>query len=177
MIYKLNTIIFDGALLKRKFGYDFYKDKYKYSGVVVIFEGKTDIAYDRELFFDEYPRFEDSINICWEIPNLQLNGNILFKKFFLTKITEILSSLGKYEKIVLNKNDSIFITNGKNKNKELNVSLLNNVENMFSLGYIGLDNKLLELNKKEKEELCEKINSSFYEIIDSLTIECVKSYK
>jgi hypothetical protein len=174
MIYNQNKITFDGTLLKQKFGYDFYEDKYKNTGVVVIFRGDMDISYDRDYFFQDYPTFTDSINICWEIPYLGQFGNICFKKLFLYKIKESLEELKFYSKVELNKNDSIFIYKDNKKAKEVNFCLIKQPDNIFSLGYIGLNNTNLCLNDKQINILCEKINSSFYEIIDSSFREMVK---
>ena len=46
MIYTNNKITFNGSLLKSRFGYDFYKEKYKPTGIVVIFDGPINIEYD-----------------------------------------------------------------------------------------------------------------------------------
>jgi hypothetical protein len=174
MIYKQNKITFNGSLLKQKFGYDFYEQNYKPTGVVVIFRGEMDIQFDKDCFFHDYPTFNDSINICWEIPNIGQLGNICFKKLFLYKIKECLHDLNLYTKVELNKNDSIFVHQENKKAKEVNFCMLKQPDNVFSLGYIGLNNEKLSLNDKQIEELNEKINESFYEIIKSISLEVIK---
>jgi hypothetical protein len=174
MIYTKNKINFDGSLLKQKFGYDFYEEKYKNTGVVVIFRGKMDISYDRDYFFNEYPIFEDSINICWEIPYMGQLGNVCFKKLFLYRIKEAIEELKFYSKVEITTDDIIFISKDGKKSKEVNFCLLKQPDNVFSLGYIGLNNANMGLNDKQIEVLSEKINKSFYQIIDSSFLNMVK---
>jgi hypothetical protein len=174
MIYKQNKITFNGSLLKQKFGYDFYEEKYKNTGVVVIFRGDMNISFDREHFFHDYPTFKDSINICWEIPNISQLGNVCFKKLFLYKIKECLENLNIYTNIEKTKKDSILVSKENKKAKEINFCMLKQPDNVFSLGYIGLNNESLLLNDKQIDDLCEKINESFYEIIESSFLEMIK---
>jgi hypothetical protein len=174
MIYKQNKITFNGSLLKQKFGYDFYEKDYKPNGVVVIFRGDMNIQFDKDYFFHDYPTFNDSINICWEIPNLGQLGNICFKKLFLNKIKNNLQDLNVYTKVELNENDSIFVYQENKKTKEVNFSMLKQPDNVFSLGYIGLNNGKLLLNDKQIDDLSKKIDESFYEIIKSISLELVK---
>ena len=174
MIYKQNKITFDGTLLKQKFGYDFYEEKYKNTGVVVIFRGDMNISFDRDYFFNDYPTFTDSINICWEIPYIGQLGNIVFKKLFLYKIKQSLEELDFYSKVEIDVNDSIFVYRDNKKAKEVNFSLLKQPDNVFSLGYIGLNNTNLDLNDKQIDILSENINQSFYKIIDSSFLEIIK---
>jgi len=155
MIYTNNKITFNGSLLKSRFGYDFYKEKYKPTGIVVIFDGPINIEYDELVFNQVYPVIEESINICWEIPNLNLLGNNFFKQLFLSKIKEY-----------LNINDNI---------DDYFVSLTRETEPNLSLGFIGLNLSLLNINKLKKEEVCSMIDSIFYELTQTAFIDKIKT--
>jgi hypothetical protein len=133
------------------------------------------ISYDKDYFFNEYPVYSDSINICWEIPNLDHFGNIFFKKLFLYKIKESLYDLNIYSKTELDENDLIFVYKEDKKSKEINFCLVKKPDGVFSLGYIGLNNSNLCLNDKDLNTLCQKINDSFYQIINSSFKEFIKN--
>jgi len=174
MIYKKNKINFNGSLLKQRFGYDFYEQNYRKTGVVVIFRGDMNISFDRDYFFNEYPSFNDSINICWELPNIGQIGNVYFKKLFSYKIKECLEELNTYKKVELGEDDTIKVHTEDEQTKEINFSLLRQVDNVFSLGYIGLDIETLLLNDKQVDDLCENIEKSFYKIVESSFLELIK---
>jgi hypothetical protein len=175
MIYNLNKITFDGCLLKQRFAYDFYKNDYKPTGVVVIFNGPVKISYDLFHFMKEYPSFDDSINICWEIPNLTSCGNIFFKKLFLLRIKEELQKTNLYKNVQLDKNDSIFITYDNDKTKEINLCILKQPETDFSMGFIGLNMKYLGFNVKEREDFCKSVNDVFYELTVGSFLDKIKT--
>ena len=175
MIYKLNKITFDGGLLKQKFAYDFYKENYKPTGVVIIFDGSVSISYDFPHFMQDYPRFENSINICWEIPNINSLGNCFFKKLFLLKIKEELIKLNLFKSVDLNKNDSILIRFDDNKTKEINICLLKQPEQNICLGFIGLDAKSLKFNEKQKEDFSKILNDIFYELTNSTFLDTIRT--
>lgn len=155
MIYTNNKITFNGSLLKNRFGYDFYKEKYKPTGVVVIFEGSINIEYDEIVYNQVYPVIEESINICWEIPSLNLLGNNFFKQLLLLKIKEYLD-------IKDNINDYV-------------VSLTREPENNLSLGFIGLNCSKLELDKQKKDNLCSMIDTNFYELTQLAFLDKIKT--
>jgi hypothetical protein len=85
-----------------------------------------------------------------------------------------LENLNIYTNIEKTKKDSILVSKENKKAKEINFCMLKQPDNVFSLGYIGLNNESLLLNDKQIDDLCEKINESFYEIIESSFLEMIK---
>lgn len=169
MIHDKGPINYDGTLLKQKFGYDFYQDKYNPNGIIVIAYGPMSIGYDGTFFLNDYSSFDDAIHICWEIPNLNLRGNSFFKQIFSSKIYEELKALNNIEDLFLTDDYNISIKNvlSLNLNKVTDVGTV--------LGYIGLDNSVLNLLEKDKEDFSKKIEKHFYNLMQLSFIDSIKT--
>jgi hypothetical protein len=169
MIHDKGPINYDGMLLKQKFGYDFYQEKYNPNGVIVIAYGPMNIGYDGIYFLNDYPTFEDAIHICWEIPNLNLKGNSFFKQIFTLKIYEEIKNLNKIDKLCLTEDYSI------NMEDSLSLNLNKVTDGGTVLGYIGLNNSVLNLLEKDKTEFSEKIEKHFYSLTQLSFIDTIKT--
>jgi hypothetical protein len=168
MIHDKGPINYDGTLLKQKFGYDFYNEKYNPQGIVVVAYGPTDIGYDAVYFLNDYPRFEDAIHVCWEIPNINLKGNSFFKQIFITKIYEEVKKI--VDDVVLTEDFDI-----KQKDTSILLSLNKIVDGDTVLGYIGIDNTSLNLIENNKKQFSEKIENIFYNLLKVSFIDTIKT--
>lgn len=175
MIYENNNIIYNGNLLKSKFGYDFYKEKYKSTGVVVIFNGSLNIDYDELIFNHNYEQYEESINICWEIPNLNSIGNSFFKTLFLLKIAEQIKKTDIFSNVDVKNNNIISVYDKNNKYDDISVSLIRQAENNISLGYIGINSYIFNLSEKQNHDFCSSVNKIFYELTENCFIDTIKT--
>lgn len=169
MIHNKGPINYDGTLLKQKFGYDFYQEKYNPNGIIVIAYGPLNIGYDETFFLNDYPSFEDAIHICWEIPNLNLRGNSFFKQIFTCKIYEEIKKINNLEEVFLTDEYSISMKNiiSLNLNKVTDTGTV--------LGYIGMDNSVLNLLENNKDEFSKKIEKHFYNLIQLSFIDSIKT--
>lgn len=173
MIHTNGPINYDGLLLKQKFGFDFYKEKYNPNGIVVIAYGPLNIGYDATYFLNDYPSFEDAIHICWEIPNLNLKGNSFFKQVFITKIYEELKKITDIKDLKITKDFNLVIK--KNEDNLLSVNINKETESNIVLGYLGLDNKTFNLVEKTKKDFSEQIEKIFYELLNVSFIDTIKT--
>lgn len=169
MIHDKGPINYDGTLLKQKFGFDFYQEKYNPNGIVVIAYGSTNIGYDGTFFLNDYPTFDDAIHICWEIPNLNSKGNAFFKQLLLIKIFEKIQHIKN-----LKLDDSFNIINTET-NDAISLNLNKQTDGNVALGYVGLDNTILNVLEKDKKEFSEKIEKQFYNLLNVAFIDTIKT--
>lgn len=95
MIIK-NLKKYDGSLIHKRFAYEYFRKKTLPIGNIVAFRGEMDVTTNlidsEDLLNNDYIHSEDSINFCWEIPNLDSFGAVAFQRLFNTYIANILSS-------------------------------------------------------------------------------------
>lgn len=142
---------FDGSLIQNKFALRFFGTNALRIGNLLIFDVKS----DKTIF-------------AWEIPDISIMSNILFKKLFIVNLTNILSK--EFDKnLFIDVNDNIYekgyddsdgiLTPYENK---LSTVVLNNRIISTALGYIEID-RLVE-SKKEIEKV-------FYDLLDNCFLE------
>jgi len=188
MIYKNNKINYDGSLIHKRFGYEFYRKDYNPSGVVVIFRGNMDVTTNlidlEDKINDDYIHSEDAINICWEIPSMSPLGAVFFQRLFINYVAQTIQKMRGFFDIKV-EGDDIMIKQDQNDDyKKASVSITKVVDGDIALGHLGLNIIAgsyapsfafsLNLNDKEVEELSQKINDVFYDTIKDCFIATTK---
>jgi len=73
------------SFIKERFAYKFFKEKVHPTGNIVSFRCATDIMLP---VTNDRIRSYDAIHFCWEIPNVQAFGGVVFQRHFLSFIGE-----------------------------------------------------------------------------------------
>lgn len=88
---------FDGTFLRKRFAYDFFKDKTQSIGNIIAFRAPISVdvknLVDKENIIREEGLYaDDAVNFCIEIPNISLFAGVCFQRLFNTCIGNMLAS-------------------------------------------------------------------------------------
>ncbi len=139
--------VYDGKLIHDRFAYKFFRKNVSPAGNIVAFRApmyvKEELIDLEDTLSNDFIHSQDSINFCWEIPNLCPLGAVSFQRLFNTAIGNILSNIiGK--PIIVDGDDLMvqdeFLGNDKKVRSEgkVSVSITYSKENI-ALGHTGIN--------------------------------------
>jgi hypothetical protein len=139
--------VYDGKLIHDRFAYKFFRKNVSPAGNIVAFRApmyvKDELIDLEDTLSNDFIHSQDSINFCWEIPNLCPLGAVSFQRLFNTAIGNILSNIiGK--PIIVDGDDLMvqdeFLGNDKKVRSEgkVSVSITYSKENI-ALGHTGIN--------------------------------------
>ena len=139
--------VYDGNLIHNRFAYEYFRKNVSPYGNIVAFRAPMyvkDALIDLEdTLSDDYIHSQDSINFCWEIPNLCPLGAVSFQRLFNTAIANLLAAI--IQKPISVEGDDLmvqdeFVGNDKKVRKagKVSVSITYSKDNV-SLGHTGIN--------------------------------------
>jgi len=89
--------VYDGTYLRRRFAYDHFLDKTQPIGNIIAFRSpiKVDVKslIDKDLIIKGMPLCsDDAINLCLEIPNINMFSGVCFQRLFNSGVGNMLAS-------------------------------------------------------------------------------------
>ena len=141
--------VYDGKLIHDRFAYKYFRKDVSPVGNIVAFRApmyvKDELIDLEDTLSNDYIHSQDSINFCWEIPNLCPVGAVSFQRLFNTAVANILSNYIK-KGIIVDGDDLMvqdeFIGNDDKIRTEgkVSVSITYSKENV-ALGHTGINIK------------------------------------
>ena len=141
--------VYDGKLIHDRFAYKYFRKDVSPVGNIVAFRApmyvKDELIDLEDTLSNDYIHSQDSINFCWEIPNLCPVGAVSFQRLFNTAVANILSNYIK-KGIMVDGDDLMvqdeFIGNDDKIRTEgkVSVSITYSKENV-ALGHTGINIK------------------------------------
>ena len=139
--------VYDGNLIHNRFAYEYFRKNVSPYGNIVAFRAPMyvkDALIDLEdTLSDDYIHSQDSINFCWEIPNLCPLGAVSFQRLFNTAIANLLAAI--IQKPISVEGDDLmvqdeFVGNDEKVRKagKVSVSITYSKDNV-SLGHTGIN--------------------------------------
>ena len=139
--------VYDGNLIHNRFAYEYFRKNVSPYGNIVAFRAPMyvkDALIDLEdTLSDDYIHSQDSINFCWEIPNLCPLGAVSFQRLFNTAIANLLAAI--IQKPISVEGDDLmvqdeFVGNDEKvrKSGKVSVSITYSKDNV-SLGHTGIN--------------------------------------
>ena len=139
--------VYDGNLIHNRFAYEYFRKNVSPYGNIVAFRAPMyvkDALIDLEdTLSDDYIHSQDSINFCWEIPNLCPLGAVSFRRLFNTAIANLLAAI--IQKPISVEGDDLmvqdeFVGNDEKVRKagKVSVSITYSKDNV-SLGHTGIN--------------------------------------
>lgn len=188
MIYTKNKINYDGSLIHKRFGYEFYRDNYKPTGVIVISRGNMDVTTNlidlEDKLNNDYIYSEDAINVCWEIPNICSMGSVFFQRLFINYVAQEIQKMCGFFAIEVRGDDIMIKRNQGDSFKKASVSITKVIDGNVAIGHLGLNinagNKApdfafsLELSDENVNVLCSRINDLYYDTLQDVFIATTK---
>lgn len=139
--------IYDGKLIHDRFAYKYFRKDVSPVGDIVAFRApmyvKDELIDLEDTLSNDYIHSQDSINFCWEIPNLCPLGAVSFQRLFNTATANILANIIK-KSIIVDGDDLMvqdeFIGNDDKVRKEgkVSVSITYSKDNI-ALGHTGIN--------------------------------------
>jgi len=139
--------VYDGKLIHDRFAYKFFRKNVSPAGNIVAFRApmyvKEELIDLEDTLSNDFIHSQDSINFCWEIPNLCPLGAVSFQRLFNTAIANILSNIIS-KPIIVDGDDLMvqdeFVGNDKQVRSEgkVSVSITYSKENI-ALGHTGIN--------------------------------------
>ena len=139
--------VYDGNLIHNRFAYEYFRKNVSPYGNIVAFRAPMyvkDALIDLEdTLSDDYIHSQDSINFCWEIPNLCPLGAVSFQRLFNTAIANLLAAIIQ-KRISVEGDDLLvqdeFVGNDEKVRKagKVSVSITYSKDNV-SLGHTGIN--------------------------------------
>ena len=188
MIYTKNKINYDGSLIHKRFGYEFYRDNYKPTGVIVISRGNMDVTTNlidlEDKLNNDYIYSEDAINVCWEIPNICSMGSVFFQRLFINYVAQEIQKMCGFFEIKV-KGDDVMIKKDQGDDfKKASVSITKVIDGNVAVGHLGLNISAglkapdfafsLNLNEEQVNNLCQKIENVFYDTLQDVFVATTK---
>lgn len=139
---KILAMDYDGSLIHDRFGYEYFRDKYNFTGNIISFRGKMEVTtnlIDKEdLLNKDFIYSDDAINFCWEIPNVDAFAGVAFQRLYVTHVSNLLGRILGTTFIV--SGDDILIRNQPDENayKKASVSI-STQKNGAVLGHLGIN--------------------------------------
>lgn len=178
-----NIKLYDGSLIRRRFAYKFFKNKTLPIGNIIAFRCPVNILNDETI---NDTCFDDAINFCWELPNIDCFGSVCFQRLFNTQIAHLLSVKFLKKEIEVNGN-SFLVKQPYKKNGitipsgRINVSY-GIQRNNVSLSYTGINIKTESgtdiydtgLSDENSIMFMRDVVDMFYQTSDSIFIDSSK---
>lgn len=188
MVYKQNKINYDGSLIHKRFGYEFYRKNYNPTGVVVITRGNMDVTTNlidlEDKLNDDYIYSEDAISVCWEIPNICSMGSVFFQRLFINYVAQEIQKMCGFFDIKVDGDDVMIKKEQEDAYKKASVSITKVIDGNVAVGHLGLNiyagpkapDFAFSLNLKDEkiDILCDKINDIFYEMLQDVFVATTK---
>ena len=96
--------VYDGDFIHKRFAYEQFRKEVSPFGNIVAFRApmyvKENLIDLEDTLTNDYIHSADSINFCWEIPNLCPFGAVSFQRLFNTSIAQILAGIIERDIIV-----------------------------------------------------------------------------
>ena len=139
--------LYDGALIHKRFAYEFFRKNVDATGNIVAFRAPMDVKDNlidlEDTLTDDFIASKDALNFCWEIPNLCPLGAVSFQRLFNTALAHILS---QYIKLPIKMDgDDLMVVNkfigsdGKEREEgKVSVSITYSVDNV-ALGHTAIN--------------------------------------
>ncbi len=139
---KILNMDYDGSLIHDRFGYEYFRDNYNFTGNIISFRGKMEVTtnlIDKEdLLNKDFIYSDDAINFCWEIPNVDAFAGVAFQRLFVTHVSNLLGRILNTTFIVSG-DDILYRTQaGENSFKKASVSISTH-KNGAVLGHLGIN--------------------------------------
>ena len=103
--------VYDGDFIHKRFAYEQFRKEVSPFGNIVAFRApmyvKENLIDLEDTLTNDYIHSADSINFCWEIPNLCPFGAVSFQRLFNTSIAQILAGIIEKD-IVVDGDDLMF---------------------------------------------------------------------
>ena len=139
--------VYDGDFIHKRFAYEQFRKEVSPFGNVVAFRApmyvKENLIDLEDTLTNDYIHSADSINFCWEIPNLCPFGAVSFQRLFNTSIAQILT--GIIEKDIVVDGDDLMVNDkfiGSDKTVhdqgKVSVSITYSKDNV-ALGHTGIN--------------------------------------
>ena len=184
---------YDGSLIHKRFAYEYFRNHTLPTGNIIAFRGKMDVGIggmidQEDVLQNDTIYSDDSINFCWEIPEMCKRGAVAFQRYFNAQIASVLSSYieGKIEL----DGDDIMVHNkfigSDNKSQSVgkcSVSITYSKDNV-AIGHTGINVNAgrkappfaysTGLNDEQCTEFMNKVIGLFYSEMDSIFIATTK---
>jgi len=139
--------VYDGDFIHKRFAYEQFRKEVSPFGNIVAFRApmyvKENLIDLEDTLTNDYIHSADSINFCWEIPNLCPFGAVSFQRLFNTSIAQILT--GIIEKDIVVDGDDLMVNDkfiGSDKTVhdqgKVSVSITYSKDNV-ALGHTGIN--------------------------------------
>jgi len=139
--------VYDGDFIHKRFAYEQFRKEVSPFGNIVAFRApmyvKENLIDLEDTLTNDYIHSADSINFCWEIPNLCPFGAVSFQRLFNTSIAQILA--GIIEKDIVVDGDDLMVNDkfiGSDKTVhdqgKVSVSITYSKDNV-ALGHTGIN--------------------------------------
>jgi hypothetical protein len=180
---------YNGSLIHKRFGYNFFKKEYNPLGVIIAFRGKMDVTDNlidlEDKLNNDYIYSEDALNFCWEIPNVCPIGAVFFQRLFANEIGKHLTNKIYGDLIVDVRGDDIMVKQPTDLDfGKASVSITKIIENNVAVGHLGLNIKAgnkapsfafsLNLDEDKTDHLAKNIKDLFYEMMQDNFIATTK---
>lgn len=189
----IGKLDYDGSLLHSRFGYTYFRDKYIPTGCILSFRGKMNVTsnlIDKEdLLNNDFIFSDDAINFCWEIPNMCALGGVAFQRLFCTYVANILGQIISKDNPTTSTNitvtgDDIMFGVEDGQYKKASVSISTEKDGSV-IGHLGINISAgdrapkfaysTNLNDSQIEEFIKYVESTFYEMTQSMFIATTKT--
>lgn len=188
MVYTKNKINYDGSLIHKRFGYEFYRDNYKPTGVIVISRGNMDVTTNlidlEDKLNNDYIYSEDAINVCWEIPNICSMGSVFFQRLFINYVAQSIQKMCGFFDIQVKGDDIMIKADQGDSFKKASVSITKVIDGNVAVGHLGLNiiagpkapNFAFSLNltNEQVKDFCYEIEKIFYDTLQDVFVATTK---
>lgn len=180
---------YNGNLIHKRFGYEYFKKEYNPLGVIIAFRGNMDVTDNlidlEDKLNNDYIYSEDALNFCWEIPNICPIGAVFFQRLFARYIGDELAC-GNYGKLEVKVDgDDIMIRKpGDDSFGKASVSITKVIDGNVAIGHLGLNINAgpkapsfafsLFLDDATASSLCRRIKEIYHETIADSFIATTK---
>ena len=139
--------VYDGDFIHKRFAYEQFRKEVSPFGNIVAFRApmyvKENLIDLEDTLTNDYIHSADSINFCWEIPNLCPFGAVSFQRLFNTSIAQILAGIIERD-IVVDGDDLMvkdkFIGSDKKVHEQGKVSVsITYSKDDVALGHTGIN--------------------------------------
>lgn len=185
---------YDGSLIHKRFAYNFFRNHTLPIGNIVAFRGSMDVSIDNMIDQEDVIQndtiiSDDSINFCWEIPNMCPMGAVAYQRLLNTQIANLLSTEYIQKPIEVDGDDLMVVDeflgsdNNKRDKGKCSVSITYSSDNV-AIGHTGINVSAgrkappfaysTNLSDDQCEEFMNDVISMFYAINDDMFIATSK---
>jgi hypothetical protein len=183
--------IYDGAFIKSRFAYKYFRDRTLPIGNIVSFVVPAEVTLNlidlEDSLEKDYIYSDSMVNFCWEIPYLDPFGAVCFQRLFNTAIANILHKV--INKPIEMKGDDIIVHAEHNQGGiiqtkgKASVSITYSKENV-AIGHTGV-NVLAgkrapafaystNLTSEQTAKFQQDVIDTFYQMVDNIFLSTTK---